>query len=242
MARPIVILHPNPDSVARDAAEHFVKISTEAITARGRCMVALSGGSTPKLMYDYLVQPQYRDAVDWNVVHIFWSDERFVPYDSSQSTYGVTKAALLDELPIPAENIHPVTVEGSLEDAAEQYTHTIVTEFGTTEPKFDLIFLGMGADGHTASLFPGQTDEPGTELIRVVRTAPKPPAERLSFTPQLINNAYITIFLVTGEDKAEMVHTVFTQAENKTLPVQRITGNTIWLIDDAAGSELKLSH
>ncbi len=242
MARPIVILHPNPDSVARDAAEHFVKIGTEAILARGKFLVALSGGSTPKAMYEYLLQPQYKDAIDWSVVHIFWSDERFVPYDNSASTYGSTKALFIDELSIPAENVHPMPTETTLEDASDDYTKTIQKVFGSELPKFDLIYLGMGPDGHTASLFPGHEITEGTGMIAIERNSPKPPAERLSFTSQLINNAYIVIFLITGEDKAEMVHKILTEGEKANAPAAQIFGNVIWLLDDAAGSELKLSH
>ncbi|MCC7356731.1 MAG: 6-phosphogluconolactonase [Candidatus Doudnabacteria bacterium] len=242
MARPIVILHPNPDSVARDGAEHFVKIGIEAIAARGKFLVALSGGTTPKAMYEYLLQQQYKDAIDWSVVHIFWSDERFVPYDHSDSTFGSTKALFIDELPIPAENVHPIPTETTLEDSANAYTKTIQKVFGGDLPKLDLIYLGMGPDGHTASLFPDHEITEGTGMIAIERNSPKPPAERLSFTSQLINNAYIVIFLITGEDKAEMVHKILTQGESVNVPAAQISGNVIWLLDDAAGSELKLSH
>ena len=145
----------DPVALAASAAQHFVTLAGQAIAATGRFSVALSGGSTPEAMHRLLAQAPLVDRVDWPRVHVFWGDERFVPPDDPASTLRMARETLLDHIPLPVENIHPVSTTGTTPAAAaRQYAQTIIDFFGPGKPQFDLILLGMGPDGHTASLFP----------------------------------------------------------------------------------------
>ena len=233
-------------ALAEEAARRFVTIARESIDSGGRFSVALSGGSTPRLMHQLLAKPPFRDQVDWEKIHVFWGDERFVPPDDPESTYLMAQETLLASVPIPSQNIYIVpTVGVTPEQAAQEYAKTLIAFSGSESPRLDLILLGMGPDGHTASLFPGfpQLQSTDDDLVVVVHDSPKPPPTRLTFTYQVINNAANIIFLVAGADKASTLQSVFNGPVDPTkLPVQGVrptNGKLVWLVDEKAGQGLK---
>jgi 6-phosphogluconolactonase len=230
-----------PDDLAREAAARFAEAARNAIADHGRFAVALSGGSTPRKLYTLLAQPPYLFAVDWRRVHIFFADERFVPPDHPDSTLLLARETLLNHVPIPPENIFPMPTEGITPEAgAARYAETLEAFFAAPLPRFDLILLGMGPDGHTASLFPGRPDFPGA--VAAIHDSPKPPPVRLTLTLDAINRAAEIQFLVTGADKAGTLRAIFEGGEpGASLPAARVeaeTGKTVWLVDREAGSGL----
>lgn len=228
-----------PDDLAREAAARFAEAAHQAILERGRFAVALSGGSTPRRLYSLLAQPPFLQAVDWARVFIFFADERFVPPDHPDSTLLLARETLLDQVPIPTENVFPMLTEGDTpEQCAAAYAETLASFFGAVLPRFDLILLGMGPDGHTASLFPGRPDSPGA--VAAIHDSPKPPPVRLTLTLKTINRAREVWFLVTGADKAETVRAVLEGAA-PALPAARVLpaeGKLRWLLDREAGALL----
>lgn len=250
-----VNIFPDPAALAEAAADRFVALAAAAVAEHGRFAVALSGGSTPTAMQKLLAAAPRRDQVDWARIHLFWGDERFVPPDHSERTLRQARETLLDHVPIPPDNIHTITTDDLTPTAAAaQYEQTIRHFFAPAPPRFDLIFLGMGDDGHTASLFPdrGRKMEDGEvgpssvlglrSLVTAVTDAPKPPPTRITFTPRLINQAAQVIFLVTGSDKAETVTAVLNGPfDSNRYPAQAIRlelGQLTWLLDEAAASHL----
>jgi 6-phosphogluconolactonase len=230
-----------PDDLAREAAARFVAAASRAIAARGRFAVALSGGSTPRRLYALLAGAPYAQAIDWSRVYVFFADERFVPPDHPDSNLLLARESLLDRVPIPSRNVHPMPTEGDTpEVCAIAYAETLESFFGAPLPRFDLILLGMGPDGHTASLFPGHPDHPGA--VAAIHDSPKPPPLRLTLTLDALNGADEVLFLVTGADKAAMVRTVFeshgADAEWPAGRVEAATGKTGWLVDREAGAEV----
>ena len=240
-----LVILPDPAALADAAARRFAELARAAIADHGRFLVALSGGSTPREMYRRLGQPPLSDAIDWASTHVFWGDERMVPPDDPESTYRMSRETLLAHVPIPAANIYPVsTVGGTPEAAAAAYQETIVAVFGTEIPRFDLILLGIGPDGHTAALFPGQPEavRPSESLVVAVHNAPKPPPIRVTFTYRLINAAANVLFVVAGADKASALREVLQgSADVARLPAQGVrpeNGALVWLVDAAVAKEL----
>jgi len=209
-----VIVANSPQSLARLAARSFVQAARHAIEKRGRFTVALSGGSTPKAMYELLAQKPYRDQLDWLKIHFFWGDERNVPVDDAESNQRMAREALLNNVPILPGNVHGVqTGDLPAAETAARYAADIRAFFNLKDselPEFDLILLGLGDDGHTASLFP-HTDALRAEASRifVANPVPKLNTTRLTLTAGVINNAVSVVFLVSGKTKADMVYTVF---------------------------------
>lgn len=234
------------DDVAREAAARFVALASEAIGLRGRFSVLLSGGSTPRKLYSLLAQPPFVNAVQWEKIFLFFADERFVPHNDIESTYLLVRETLLDVAPIPLKNCFPMPTEGmTLEGAAASYQGAIETFFGATDDwAFDLAFLGMGPDGHTASLFPGRPDF--STSVGIVRDSPKPPPERLTLSLKAINRSRAVIFLVTGADKADRVREVLgDDGSDCGLPAARVEASgsaTVWLLDlqSATGLDARL--
>lgn len=230
------------EALAQEAARRFVALARAAVEAHGRFAVALSGGSTPKRMYELLAEKPLKDEVDWSKVHIFFGDERMVAPDTPESNYFVAVDKLLAHVPIPDENIFPyVTLGVSAEDAAELYAQELTAFFGGA-PDFDLVFLGLGEDGHTASLFPGHDEvtRPSGKLVAAVHDAPKPPPTRLSLTYKTLNAAKNILFLVGGKGKVEVLKRLFKNKE--PLPaskVQPTDGQVLWLLDEAAARGLE---
>ncbi len=242
--RAAIVVTDNPAALT---ARYFVQTARHAIERQGRFTVALSGGSTPKILFSLLAQPPYRSQIEWNKVHVFWGDERNVPLDNPDSNQKMAHEALLDHVPIPAVNIHGVqTGNLSAEDAASRYADEIRVFFalkGDTLPEFDLILLGMGDDGHTASLFPHSEalNARGSALF-VANPVPKLNTTRLTLTADTINNAGMVIFLITGSGKADILYTVFKgPLHPDDYPSQRIqpaAGSLVVITDRAAAAKI----
>jgi 6-phosphogluconolactonase len=231
-------------ALAEEGARRFVAMANASIDERGRFRVALSGGSTPRAMHERLAR-QHHDAVDWEKVEVFWGDERFVPPDDPESCFRMARETLLDHVPIPAANIFPFpTVGGTPEASADAYAETLTAAFGAALPQFDLIYLGMGPDGHTASLFPGHPEvvAPGSKLVAAVHNSPKPPPTRLTCTYRVLNAAANVIFLVGGADKAATLKEVLrSPSDPARFPAQGVrpqNGALVWLVDAAAAGQL----
>ena len=241
-----VEVFPTLERLARAAAGQFVHVASQAIAANGTFSVALSGGSTPRPVYSRLASEAFAKRVDWANVHVFWGDERCVPPDDPQSNYRMARDALLDAVPLPRENIHRIRGEDKPESAAAAYERELRTFFGTgpdgktPATGFDLIFLGMGDDGHTASLFPGSPAV--RETVRWVSAQYVEAASmwRITLTPVIINAARNITFLVSGGDKAQRLRDVLEGPEQpEVLPAQAIKpvqGRLLWLVDEAAAS------
>jgi 6-phosphogluconolactonase len=236
---------PDTAALADEAARRFVAQAQAAARGGRKFSVALSGGSTPRALYERLARPPFSEQVDWDNTHVFWGDERFVPPDDAESCFRMAREALLAQVPLPAANIYPVpTVGGTIEDAARAYAETLEAIVGGDTPRFELILLGMGPDGHTASIFPGHPEAvaPSGELVIPVRESPKPPPERVSFTYRAINAAASVMFLVAGADKAATLREVLRgPLDRARLPAQGVRperGQLVWLVDAVAAGEL----
>lgn len=230
-------------ALAEEGARRFVKIATEAVAKRGRFIVAVSGGSTPRGMNELLSAPQFRSQVPWAKTYLFFADERFVPPGHPDSNYLMVKESLLKKIAIPQNNVFRVQTEGcSPEEAARAYANSLTIATGGSEPCLDLILLGMGPDGHTASLFPNSSVLDSQDLVAAVYDSPKPPPVRVTFTFSLINNAREIIFLIAGPDKAPMVRRALKDIVTyEQVPVSGIkpkNGKLQWLIDEKAARDL----
>lgn len=229
-----------PNDLAREAARRVIELANAAIRERGRFAWVLSGGSTPRRLYELLAQPPYLGAIDWSRVHLFFADERYVPHTDPDSTLRLVRETLLSGAPVPADQIHPMPTEGGTpEDCAQAYAAQLEEFFGQPESAFDLVLLGMGPDGHTASLFPGRPDCPGQ--VAAVHDSPKPPPVRLTLTLKALRQARKVLFLVTGADKAKTLQSVFESSPDDAaaLPAARVAaadGESAWLVDPAAGA------
>lgn len=223
------------DELSQAATKKFIELANQAITERGCFLVSLSGGSTPMKLYEKLAN----ERLDWSRVHFFWGDERCVPVDDPGNTYGSMRGILFNK--IGTTNIHRVESELEPAQAAQAYAHTLsgFADAPFDFPRFDLVLLGMGDDGHTASLFPGSPVNIETSTIAVTAHYQDRPANRVSLTPLVFNHAREVWFLVTGASKAETLHSVIKGERNFELyPAQRIrpvNGNLVWMIDEAAG-------
>jgi 6-phosphogluconolactonase len=233
--------------VSRRAADLFLRLAREADARYRAFTVALSGGSTPKGLYARLAQEPYRTEVPWNLIHVFWGDERCVPPDHADSNYKLAYDALLSQVALPETNIHRVPTDtGDCAQAAADYAQELVTFFGLEGralPHFDLLLLGVGDDGHTASLFPGQPALDEREAL-VVASPPgrlPPPVDRVTLTLPVLNAARHVVFLATGAGKREIVARILAgrdAAEGDLLPAQRVRpadGALTWIVDQAAG-------
>ena len=246
--RPEVHVSPDSAALAREAADRFVAAARAATAARGRFTVALSGGSTPKALYQLLAAPPYRDEVDWRKVYVTCGDERCVPPDDDESNYRLAREALLDHVPIPGDQVR--RMPGELPDydaAARAYESTLRRLFGLAPdsrevPRFDLIYLGLGTDGHTASLFPGSPALHERERLVVAPYVEQLGAHRLTLTPPVLNAAREVTFLVAGREKAAIVREVLRSPRDvDRLPAQVVAptdGRLTWLLDAAAAAEL----
>ena len=235
------ILH-DKEGLGIYAADLFAEISEKYIREKGRFNVALSGGSTPKILYEKLME-HYRDEIHWNYIDFFWSDERYVPFDHPDSNGGMAFANLLSPLGIDKSQYFPIpTSDNDPHRSAIQYEETIRRYFNAPAhiPSFDLVFLGMGNDGHTASLFPGSKALQETKKLVAANWVEKFEAWRITFTYQLLNKAKHVMFLVSGEDKAGVVKEIIKDGEKKypAALVNPQDGQLLWLLDVAAAKEL----
>jgi len=235
----------SPADLAAAAADRIVASARNAIRRRGRCVLALSGGSTPRLVYPLLASRPRIGLVDWSRVEFFWGDERGVPADHPDSNFGLARSLLLDQLPsVRLEAVHPMPADAADPDAAAaRYEAELgrvlgVRPGGTRRPRFDLVWLGMGPDGHTASLFPGADALSERRRWVIPATAPKSSAvaSRMTLTLPLITAARAVLFVVAGADKAQAVRAV--RVGSSALPAARVRArSTLWLLDAAAAGE-----
>lgn len=242
--RHAVIVRENLAALVEEAARWFVRGAAAAVAARGSCTVALSGGATPTPLHELLATPRWRDRVSWPRLHLFWVDERFVSPDDARSNYGVVRRVLLPYVAIPPANVHPVpTVAGTAEQAAAQYDETVRRLVGGGEvPALDLVLLGLGDDGHTASLFPHSAVLRVEDRLVAADPVRRAGTFRVTMTVPLLNAALQTIFLVSGASKAARLHEVLAgEHDPDRLPAQLVrptSGSLRWLADRAAAARL----
>jgi 6-phosphogluconolactonase len=235
------------NALMRTAAERVIRAAGAALAERGRFNWALSGGSTPAALFRLLASPGNVERIDWLRVHFFWSDERSVAPDHADSNFRMAREALLDAVAPPPSHVHRLRGELPPAAAAEAYEAELARCFGVAPgsgfPAFDLVLLGMGADGHTASLFPGTSALRETQRWVVENDVPSLGTTRLTFTLPLINAAQRALFLVTGADKAERLEQVVAGRASPPLPAQLVRPRGAapdWLVDAEAGSRLGL--
>ena len=233
----------NTEQLTYAAADYIANVAQESIASHGHFTLALSGGSTPKKLYGLLATEPYRSQIDWEKVQIFWSDERCVPPDDTESNYHLAQEVMLSKLPLSPNQIHRMPADEADRNAAsEKYSQEMQNVFGEVLPHFDLIQLGMGPEGHTASLFPHQPSlhEKQRQVIPVI--VPKPPPPRLTFTPLILNAARHILFLVTGTEKADAVQAVlqgdYQPDEYPAQIVQPPQGEVTWMLDNPAAAKL----
>lgn len=234
------IAHPgDKEKTLNFAVEHFISCGKEAMQNHGFFAVALSGGSTPKAIFEKLSSPEYSGELDWTKVLLFWGDERSVPPTSPESNFLMAMDAGLKTLSIPTEHVFRMEAEENIEENAKAYEEKINEILGPRP--FDLIMLGMGEDGHTASLFPGtKAPEEKTALV-VANKVPKKKTWRMTFTFPLINRARNTVIYVLGASKADRVKQIFKESHEPPFPVSLVgtPGNkSLWILDTEAASPL----
>lgn len=230
------------DALSHAALGELQQIAREAIRQRGRFAIALAGGRTPARLYALWAQADAEaNGAPWDRVHLFWGDERYVDHDDLLSNYRMAQEALLSRAPIPAENVHPMPTDRiSPEECAETYERELREFFGSGQPAFDLQLLGLGPEGHTASLFPGSDVlEEKTRWVAAVES-PARPRQRLTLTPVVLNQGRNTWFLVSGADKRQIVQALRGEDENSRAtsqyPAARLqpAGKVLWFLDRAA--------
>ncbi len=234
-------IHPTADATLHHLADYFCELADRATAARGQFVVALSGGSSPRQLYELLASPEYRDRVRWRQVYFFFGDERYVPPTDAESNYLMARTALLAPLGILPEQVFAVDTALPPAEAAHAYTRTLEQFFAGEEARFDLVLLGLGDDGHTASLFPHTDVLHDTTLgAKEVFLAEKQ-VYRITLTAPLLNRARAVAFLVYGAGKASAVEQVLEGERNPDhLPAQLIApaGELHWFVDAAAASLL----
>jgi 6-phosphogluconolactonase len=241
--QPTILVFETPEEVALAAAERFVGHARESISDQGLFSVALSGGNTPRRMYELLATEPFKARVGWSRVHIFFGDERTVPPDHPDSNYRLAREALISHVAIPPNNVHPINGVGDAVINARLYESELKLFFSGAEwPRFDLVLLGLGKDGHTASLFPGTTALSEKRAWVVANWIEDFRAYRITLTAPAINAAVNVEFLVTGADKAPALAAVLDGPRDpERLPAQLIkpeSGSLRWLLDAEAASKL----
>lgn len=236
--KPTVKIFNNPEAVAHACAEYLM----ELINAKNT-HIALSGGSTPNLLFKILGQ-DYSFKIKWPNAHLYWGDERCVPPFSSESNFKTVKSSLIDHVAIPAENVHRIRGENDPIQETMRYTQRIKTLVPTKNglPAFDVVMLGLGSDGHTASIFPDQLELIQSREICELAVHPDSGQQRVTLTGSVINNATMVMFIVTGESKAEKVAEILGGRKNsENYPAAHIknsNGELIWFLDEAASAKL----
>ena len=240
-------VEPDAAALARRAAQYFVEMAGEAVEARGRARIAISGGTTPKAAFQLLADPNepWRWRMPWDNVDLFWVDERTVPPDQAESNFRMTRETLLDQVPLKPEQIHRIMGELDPQAAAAEYESDLRSSFhleGPELPRFDLIALGMGDDGHTASLFPHTAALHERTRLAVANQVPQKDTWRITLTWPVINHASSVFFLIAGADKAAVLNQVLTGPRDpETLPSQLIwphSGILTLILDKAAAALL----
>lgn len=239
-------IYPDATAMAEAATQYFIKKCAAAVADNGRCVVCLSGGSTPKRMFKLLAQESYREQVDWSKLWVFWGDERPVPQSSPESNSGEAMRLLFNQVPVPKEQVFPI--DGSLPpaEAANDYEELLGDFFEDYEPYFDICFLGMGDDGHTASLFPYADILYDVPIWVKDIYVEKLNTTRISLTPEIINQAIHIVFLIGGENKAEVLkEAIEGDVDLEKLPSQLVIrgGQSVeFFLDEGAAKSLSLSE
>ncbi len=236
-------VHDDMQELARAAAELFVEAAAEAIDDRGEFRVALAGGSTPREAYQRLSEADLAPMVGWRNVQLFWGDERCVPPNHPDSNFRLARDSFLDKVPIPQLNVHRIQGEIEPKQAAKDYIEELRAIFGgRRRPRFDLILLGMGADGHTASLFPNSRAVKETRRWVVAYQVEQLDGWRVTLTPPVLNAARKVVFLVAGKEKAKRLQEVLRgERDPERLPAQIVRpkeGSVVWLLDRAVAAKL----
>jgi 6-phosphogluconolactonase len=242
---PEIEILPDADSLASRAAEVFVRLGAEALKTRDTFRAVLAGGSTPERTYALLAGAK----LEWRNVHIFWGDERCVPPSRPESNYRKAAQILLDRIAIPPDNVHRIRGELPADEAARDYELELRRVFRDELPRFDLVLLGLGTDGHTASLFPGTPaiHEKNRWTAAVIHGTPPPPlVDRVTLTLPVLNAAANVIFLVAGADKAEILSRILQNPPHSDLlpahAIKPVNGSLRWLVDRSAAARLSESQ
>lgn len=228
------------EDLARGAAAFLAERIRAAVAVRGRASLLLAGGETPRRTYERLAEEPFRGAIPWDKIHFFWGDERCVSADDPLSNQRMARASLLDRVPVPPENIHALTCAESPEQAAATYQRELQDHFIVDPPRFDLVLLGLGADGHTASLFPGAAALAEPTRWTAVVQRPGDAFHRITLTLPLLNRGRVILFLVTGEAKAAVLAEIFRgEGPHPARQVYPDHGELLWYIDRDAATRLR---
>lgn len=231
-------IFPDLPALNRAVLQVLDRLVADTVSRRGRFAIALSGGHTPAALYA-LWADHDRFSTPWGRIHLFWSDERFVPSDDPLSNYHMIRETLISHVPIPPANVHRVRTElATPEAAAADYESTLRAFFGSAAPQFDVQLMGLGGEGHTASLFPGSPALEEKKLWVMAVEAPAKPPQRLTFTPVVLNQGRNTFFLVAGLEKRDIIQKLREESEGQpsAYPARRIhpVGAVAWFLDKAA--------
>jgi 6-phosphogluconolactonase len=236
--KPAIAIYPNMDALIHATAERVADTIEQALQGQKAATLVLTGGKTPKPVYEILGSPPYLERIDWKRIHFFWGDERCVPPEDPESNFGMAWNALISKLGVSSDHIH--RMKGEMEDtetAASLYENEIRKVTKSEVPSFDMVLLGMGADGHVASLFPGTSWN--EEKLVVANHVPQTGVKRISMTPRILNEARTIIFIVAGAEKSKALDEVLGNPASH-MPAARIhpvSNNLIWMVDkSAAGS------
>jgi len=244
MPQPNIVICSDREALNRKTAQLLVQLTGQAIVTNRRATLALSGGSTPKSLYELLATAEWRERIEWANLHLFLGDERYVPPDHPDSNFGMASKAMISKVPIPPQNVHRVLTElPSPEEAATNYERVLREAFATNKtPQFDFILLGLGENGHTASLFPHTTVLKDNAHIFASVWVEEVKAYRLTLTAQVINFAKNIVFMISGASKAGVLKAILHGPyEPERLPAQLIkpvSGSLLWIVDQAAAAEL----
>ncbi len=229
------------EAISHEAVRIFARLSMKYIRDKGRFTAAISGGSTPERFYELLASDKYRTEVDWNKIHFFWVDERCVPKESEESNFKLAFDHLLSKIEIPAQNIHRINYEDTPEKGARDYEDDIRRFFGAQDvPVFDLIILGMGADGHIASLFPSSSSM--NEKTKLAVPVYREKIDRITLTLPVLNSASHILFLISGKSKADVLSNILDNKNREQYPaglINPVHGDLLWLIDEDAACKLR---
>jgi 6-phosphogluconolactonase len=235
-----LIIADDADHLAVIGAQLFRRYAQRYIERNGRFVTAISGGSTPRALHRLLACPPYLVDIPWQKIHLYWADDRLVPAEDPASNYGAARTDFLEIVSIPANQVHPVPSDKPPREAATEYQRSLTTCFENIDrsPRFDLIFLGIGQDGHTASIFPNDSSAVATDLTAVPVRGGKPDVARLTLTMPVLNSAACIVFIASGADKADIVGKIL-GGDAPGLPAARVrpnNGRTIWLLDRGAAA------
>jgi 6-phosphogluconolactonase len=234
----VIKVYADREAMSWGAAELFAEEACRAVAARGRFIVLLAGGETPRRCYELLAEAPLRDRIPWDAVHVFWGDERCVPADDPRSNAAMARRALLDHVHVPEAQIYPISCAGTPREGAVAYERLLRCFFGADPPRFDLVFLGLGENGHTASLFPWTAVLDERELWAAEVYVAEEGLHRVTLTAPVINRAALVAFLAAGEGKAAVLKEVLEGTPDPHLiPARLISpadGKLLWLVDHAA--------